>query len=214
MSVYYCVLDFEATCWEKGDGRKNTEIIEFPSVLLRDGKVVAEFHRYVRPVIVPELSTFCTTLTGITNDTVNKAATFKDVYLAHYNWLKENTTDKVIIVTCGGWDLLTMLPQEMTRYVDLPYYQIYKNFINIKHEFAKKFKTNETGMAGMLRHLGLPLQGRHHSGIDDARNITTILQRMLEDPVDFTVINVDEANRLAKEKERQHVMQRRENKKK
>ncbi len=36
-------------------------------------------------------------------------------------------------------------------------------------------------MAAMLTGLGLPLIGRHHSGIDDARNIAAILVRMLHD---------------------------------
>lgn len=34
---YYCVLDFEATCWE-GERRPSQEIIEFPSVLIRVDK--------------------------------------------------------------------------------------------------------------------------------------------------------------------------------
>lgn len=34
-------------------------------------------------------------------------------------------------------------------------------------------------MAAMLRELGLPLEGRHHSGIDDSRNIARIFQTLL-----------------------------------
>uniref|UniRef100_A0A7S4KAW0 Exonuclease domain-containing protein n=2 Tax=Odontella aurita TaxID=265563 RepID=A0A7S4KAW0_9STRA len=36
-------------------------------------------------------------------------------------------------------------------------------------------------MAGMLRELGMELRGRHHSGIDDCRNIARICERMLKD---------------------------------
>lgn len=32
----------------------------------------------------------------------------------------------------------------------------------------------------MLSFLRLPLVGRHHSGIDDSRNITSILTRMIQ----------------------------------
>ena len=35
------------------------------------------------------------------------------------------------------------------------------------------------GMAGMLRALDLELVGRHHSGIDDARNIARIVITLL-----------------------------------
>jgi len=34
-------------------------------------------------------------------------------------------------------------------------------------------------MAPLLRELGLPLVGRHHSGIDDARNIAAAFRELL-----------------------------------
>lgn len=39
-------------------------------------------------------------------------------------------------------------------------------------------------MAGMLGQLGLSLEGRHHSGIDDCRNIWRIIQQLLEKGLD------------------------------
>ena len=36
------------------------------------------------------------------------------------------------------------------------------------------------GMVRMLNMLGLRLVGRHHSGIDDCRNIARIVQRMIQ----------------------------------
>lgn len=61
---YLLVLDFEATC---GDGIKNPEIIEFPTLLynFEQDKAEATFHEYVRPVENPQLTEFCTKLTGI-----------------------------------------------------------------------------------------------------------------------------------------------------
>lgn len=37
----------------------------------------------------------------------------------------------------------------------------------------------------MLDDLGMELQGRHHSGIDDVRNITAICVRLLQDGAKF-----------------------------
>jgi len=37
---------------------------------------------------------------------------------------------------------------------------------------------NRMGMAGMLSSLGLTLEGRHHSGIDDCRNIARIAKEL------------------------------------
>lgn len=66
---YLLVMDFEATCGTKGNKPNPQEIIEFPCALLnvKHGfQVEAIFHKYVRPVRHPLLSTFCTDLTGIT----------------------------------------------------------------------------------------------------------------------------------------------------
>lgn len=37
------------------------------------------------------------------------------------------------------------------------------------------------GMTGMLERLGMEVKGRHHSGIDDSRNIARILRRVVSD---------------------------------
>ena len=65
---YLLVLDFEATCGEKGFPQDQVEIIEFPTIVydLHEKKEVERFHEYVRPVIQPQLTEFCTQLTGIT----------------------------------------------------------------------------------------------------------------------------------------------------
>ena len=57
----YLVLDFEATCI-KGAHIQPQEIIEFPVLLLKgeDLHEADRFHRYVRPVHHPYLSSFCT----------------------------------------------------------------------------------------------------------------------------------------------------------
>lgn len=43
------------------------EVIEFPTVMydLQEKKEVGRFHEYVKPVIRPQLTEFCTELTGI-----------------------------------------------------------------------------------------------------------------------------------------------------
>jgi len=46
-------------------------------------------------------------------------------------------------------------------------------------------------MDKMLEYLNLTLDGKHHSGIDDCRNISKILGKMVKDGhIDFKVNNV------------------------
>ena len=45
----------------------------------------------------------------------------------------------------------------------------------------KAFKRPRMGMANMLKFLGLNLIGRHHSGIDDTKNIARCALKLMED---------------------------------
>jgi 2'-phosphotransferase len=69
---YFLVLDFEANCVEHGS-LPCQEIIEFPVQVLnlRTRNVDFSFHKYVQPEVVPELSQFCTGLTGIRQEIVS-----------------------------------------------------------------------------------------------------------------------------------------------
>lgn len=44
------------------------------------------------------------------------------------------------------------------------------------------------GMTSMLKHFQLKLEGRHHSGIDDCRNITKCLAKMIEEGIDSDLL--------------------------
>jgi 3'-5' exoribonuclease 1 len=50
----------------------------------------------------------------------------------------------------------------------------------VKKQFSTQLgEETRYGMAGALRRVGLQLQGTHHRGIDDARNIARLLPWVL-----------------------------------
>lgn len=185
------VLDFEATC-DDTNPPSPQEIIEFPSVLLSAHTldVVAEFESFVRPTHHPLLTPFCTELTGIQQADVDGAPAFPDVFAAHQAWLLAHGLPLVptaqglpyAFVTCGDWDLKTMLPAQLRAVGSDPHAAplAYRRWINVKHPFraATKQKRGAAGMPHMLAELGLSLEGRHHRGIDDCRNIARIAQAL------------------------------------
>ena len=65
---YICVYDLECNCSEEKGAIKFNETIELPVVIIdvKQKKVVAEFHTYVRPTAEDKITPFCTELTGIT----------------------------------------------------------------------------------------------------------------------------------------------------
>lgn len=179
--MYYCILDFEATCWKD---KEPCEIIEFPSILYKyennNLKFLSEFHEYVKPINDPILSDFCIKLTGITQDKINDADILNNVYERHYKWLKKyvKDNDKLLFVTCGDFDM-EFLNKEI-KIKNLKFRKEYLKFINIKKEFEKFYKVKAGGMTNMLKYLNLELDGRLHSGIDDTRNIAKIFKKMTE----------------------------------
>ncbi|HEY8527174.1 MAG TPA: exonuclease domain-containing protein [Acidimicrobiales bacterium] len=69
------VADLEASCWKAAWARHRVETIEIGAVRLDDDlRVVDELDAFVRPVVVPRLSTFCRELTSIAQEQVDAAA--------------------------------------------------------------------------------------------------------------------------------------------
>lgn len=94
---------------------------------------------------------------------------------------------ETVVVTCGDWDLKTMLPRQLTltnTKLSPKVSALLTNRVNIKFAFAKAYNKKPKGMAGMLEDLGLNLEGRHHSGIDDSRNIARITAKLIADGYD------------------------------
>jgi len=182
----YVVLDFEATCedqqvtarWEP------QEVIEFPLVIVdgATGTQLSEFRTFVRPVHRPQLTEFCTRLTGIQQSTVDEAPSWGEAFHQAQAWLdselKRLKHPSCILVTCGDWDLRSMLPRQCALSgMHVP--DRFRKWLNIKNLFHVAMKRPGKGMLNMLNGLGLKLQGRHHSGLDDSRNIAAILKALL-----------------------------------
>lgn len=191
---YLCVLDFEATCNEKGPAPRPQEIIEFPALLMnvRTGEVEHEFHYYIRPDVHPTLSDFCTCLTGIAQSTIDDGISLEKALVLHQEWINgigvvpahaagnDTEAPTFAYLTCGDWDLRICLPSQL-KFHSQKAPSMFREWLNVKHEFQHLYGKKAGGMAGMLWDLGMELEGRHHSGIDDCRNIVRICRRMLED---------------------------------
>ena len=188
--THLIVLDFEATCDEHAPPSPQ-EIIELPSVLLDVGTLalVDEHVSFVRPVHHPTLTSFCTALTSITQADVDGAPPFSGAFERYLEWLRAHGlplepvepggTLPYLLVTCGDWDLQTMLPAQLAASgIDfVPH--AFRRWTNVKTIFGEWHGGRSAGgMHRMLSLLGLELEGRHHRGIDDCRNIAKIVRAL------------------------------------
>ncbi|KAN0014385.1 hypothetical protein ACTFIU_000703 [Dictyostelium citrinum] len=196
---YLIVLDFEATC-EKDVKFPNQEIIEFPSVIINTEtlETVSTFREYVKPIINPNLSKFCTELTGIKQETVENAGLFPDVLKRHCDWFfeslpKDIQPDDYCFVCCGDWDLLQCLPKQLKLCNNLAKPSYLSKWINIKKQYTLFYNRPSYGMTNMLRELKIELEGRHHCGLSDSLNISKILKRMISEGCVFDLVSTIKA---------------------
>lgn len=105
---------------------------EFPAVLvdLQRGTILDEFHAYVQPSEVAQLSEFCTQLTGIAQSRVDTSEPLQKALAKFHEWLKvavakyrlvlpktsrSNKLGNTLFVTWSDWDLGVCLKHECDR---------------------------------------------------------------------------------------------------
>jgi len=196
---YLLVVDYEATCEEKNTPDYPHEIIEFPGVIIdgHTGEVLDTWQQYCRPTINARLSEFCTTLTGISQETVDASPTFPDV-LANFNqWLNSHGLGQqhtFALVTDGPFDVGRFLRLSCLQYsIEIPDWA--RRWVNLRKGFANFYRWNSAnqqkvpGLQTMLDKLDMEFVGNPHSGLDDAKNIGRVVSRMV---LDGAILKVNE----------------------
>jgi len=177
---YLIVVDLEATCSNDNSvPRDHMEIIEIGAVLVdtNDLSVEDEFQSFVQPVRRPQLTAFCTELTGITQDMVADAATFPEAITAFKDWMSPGKRH-AMFGSWGDYDRKQFAQDCRHHTVDYPM----PAHINLKQKFSdRQGRRKRYGMAGALRLCGLALEGDHHRAFDDARNISKLLPWIIGD---------------------------------
>lgn len=173
------IVDLEATCSDDGlIPREETEIIEIGAVMA-DGStfsVVDEFQAFVRPVRHPRLTKFCRELTEIAQSDVDAAELFPQVMARFAAWF--GLFGDVRFCSWGDYDRKQIAHDCAMHALANP---MPAEHLNLKKRFQERHRLRRApGMAEALNRAGLRLEGRHHRGIDDARNIARLLPFVME----------------------------------
>lgn len=176
-ATYFLVIDLEATCdEERRIPSRQMEIIEIGSVLVDAATLepVAEHQTFVKPVRHPVLTEFCTKLTTITQPDVANAPRFPEALASLARFIGDR---EVLFCSWGDYDRRQFEQDAKFHKVALPFGE---KHLNVKKQFSTALgEETRYGMAGALRRVGLQLEGTHHRGIDDARNIARLLPWVL-----------------------------------
>ena len=170
------VIDVEATCWE-GDPPpgQTSEIIEIGLCVLDVPTLARAEQRtiLVRPVC-STVSAYCTQLTTLTQADVDGGMPLAEAGQALVHeyqapvrpWASYGDYDrKQFERNCGEFGI---------PYPFGPTHLNVKTLAAVAHGWSR-----EVGMSEALKRMGLPLEGAHHRGGDDAWNIAAILSHVL-----------------------------------
>ena len=171
------VVDVEATCWAAGEqpAGAEAEIIEIgvAEVDVASATVVSNTGLLVRPQR-STVSAFCTQLTTLTQEQVDAGVPFEQACAV---LRKQYKSDLRPWASYGDYDRSQFERQCAAFGVRYPFG---KTHLNVKSLLALvRALPREVGMDEGLRLLNLPLEGTHHRGGDDARNIAKILCELL-----------------------------------
>jgi inhibitor of KinA sporulation pathway (predicted exonuclease) len=193
------IIDFEATCWDRGDAKPNapvdcdyaSEIIEFGVVRFSpsDARILDEFQSFVRPVHHPCLTRFCSELTSIGQLDVDEADPFPDVlarFKDRFALLGDETDPR--FTSWGAYDRKQLMDDCLKHGARYPFER--RNHLNLKQLATEvlSLPRNRRGTAKAFAYLGLEFQGTAHRAIDDARNYAFLLQYLLSNFGDRMVV--------------------------
>ncbi|MFE0651121.1 exonuclease domain-containing protein [Streptomyces sp. NPDC059534] len=180
-SVLMNIIDVEATCWDgqPPPGSVN-EIIEIGLTVVDVSarRRVSRHRVLVRPAR-STVSDFCTELTGLTRTEVEQGVTFAE---ACRILVEEYEAGVRPWASWGEYDRRQFARQSRADGVPYPFgYPDSRTHTNAKAVFADAYGLRKKpGMAHALQIAGLPLEGRHHRGEDDAWNIAALVLDLLD----------------------------------
>lgn len=169
------VVDIESTCWEGAPPKGQvSDIIEVGICLLDLSDLSRSGKRSL--LLAPprsEVSAFCTKLTTLRPEDLKSGLSLAEVCRI----LKQEYQSKDRLwASYGDYDRRQF--EQCCAELGVPY-PFGKTHLNIKSLLSSALGLKrEPGMAQALEVLGLPLEGTHHRGHDDAWNIAGILAHL------------------------------------
>lgn len=175
----YILYDLEATCWLGRPPKGIQEIIEIGAVKVNEyGEVIGEYNRFVRPTVNTKLSSFCTKLTTITQQDVDKAQTFPYVGKDFQDWI-DIYDDDYVLCAWGEFDIRMLKKDCDLHKMDTDWLH---SFSNIKRQYQILKKLDKgTGLKKTTHAEGFEFTGKHHRAIADAENLAKIFCKYIDE---------------------------------
>ena len=171
------VIDVESTCWE--GAQPHDQISEIIEVGLCTVNIATLERTEKRSILVKpirsKVSDFCTQLTTLTAEELAQAKTLNDAL----NILRSEYYSRTRLwASWGDYDRKQFQRNCEAFGLNYPFG---RGHLNVKTLYAVTMGLSRvTGLDIACKQLDLPMEGRHHRGVDDAWNIAAILCKMLK----------------------------------
>lgn len=172
------IIDVESTCWEPPEYQPKDEISEIIeigiAVVNLDTREITQNDSIIIKPQNSRVSKFCTKLTTLTQEIVDQGTTFQ----AAMEILRRNyKSEDRLFVSWGDYDR-KMFERNCRDFGAK--YPFGPRHLNLKNLFAVlNGLEREVGLESALPYYNLKLEGTHHRGIDDAKNIAKIFQNIV-----------------------------------
>ena len=127
---------------------------------------------------------------------VDESPEFPQVLQTFEQWIQKYSLPpytNLHIITDGPWDLRDFFRKQCIHsQLPLKRPDYFRTYVDLRKKFVEYYKKPRCSLEEMLLALDLSFEGRLHSGLDDARNVARIWQRMLRDGhVDVQSLDLD-----------------------
>lgn len=168
-------FDLEMCCWDKSIRKTTGEIIEIglAEIDLIENAIVKRAQYYVKPD-TDEISEYCSNLTGITPNIINK----KGRPLEHVlKSVMKNFSTKQKVFAAWGYDDVVLRNECKKKNLQYPI----REYINLATLFKinKRISNGRIGQRAAMEQLDIQWQGTQHSGYVDAYNLALLAKKIL-----------------------------------
>lgn len=178
--MYHIFVDFEMTCWNKGEilsEKQIPEIIDIGAVKLDENfNIIDTFSTFVKPQYITFLPKKCVKLTGITQSDISDAPVLHEALAEFEKWVGSKD---VKFYAWGDNDKIQLYNEciEKDIYKEIP--QLYKKWRNFQNIFMRVYGFNRRmKLIEAIEMVGMEFEGQQHRAVYDAINSSRLLSLM------------------------------------
>lgn len=175
-------FDLEMNCsFHKEENHGVGETISIGAVKYNiNTKETEEFYSVIRPTFNNIMSAKIIELTKLLQEDVNRAKSFKEVFIDLDEWIKE---DKCIFISWGADDLRVLLGDNDRNGYNLDIINTIKaNFVDFQSEYGlHRESTQAISLKNALSYYNIEFDGIQHNALDDAYNLFRVYKKYTEE---------------------------------